>query len=391
VDSAQSARAWVRWLNENGGDGVKVRNGDHMRPDIMAALMDEARRLEMGTVAHLDQRGVEHMNAIQAARLGRRTVTHFYGHFESLLRPGEQLFPPDYDYADEQVRFSQVADWVNKIHPVGGSEWNAYLREHLQLGTVFDPTFNIYVASRDVVRMRTAEWHDRYTLPSLWEFFQPSPVAHGSYYRDWGTEVETAWKRFYQVWFQLVRDYHRMGGRITTGSDSGFIYQTYGFAYIMELEMLREAGLDPLEVVTAATLNGAKTLYEPMGIDDPPIGTVTPGKAADLVVAPENPLSDLSKPEWARRGGGFKTLYGTGSAPQRADRQARARRRHQVDDQGRRRLRRPPAARGCRRDGRAPASSAGLPHATRTEGASAHALKHPSKERAGISTRRLMR
>ena len=34
-------------------------------------------------------------------------------------------------------RFSQVADWVNKIHPVGGREWNAYLEEHLSLGTVF--------------------------------------------------------------------------------------------------------------------------------------------------------------------------------------------------------------------------------------------------------------
>jgi imidazolonepropionase-like amidohydrolase len=312
VDNAAKARAWVRWAKDNGVDGVKVRNGDHMRPDIFAALMDEARKLDLGTVAHLDQRGVEHMNAIQAARLGLGTVTHFYGHFESLLRKGEPVFPPDYDYSDEQVRFSQVTEWIDKIAPVGGHRWRAYLEEHLRLGTVFDPTFNIYVASRDVVRMRTAEWHDRYTLPSLWQFFQPSPVAHGSYYRDWGTEVETAWKRFYNVWFQLVRDYHAMGGRITTGTDSGFIYQTYGFGFIEELELLREAGLEPLDVITAATQSGARTLYEPMGVKDPPIGTVQPGKRADLVVAPANPLGDLSKPAWARRGGGFKTLYGTG-------------------------------------------------------------------------------
>ncbi|MGH3368185.1 MAG: amidohydrolase family protein [Nocardioidaceae bacterium] len=312
VDDDESARAWVRWAKDNGVDGVKVRSGDHMRPDIMAALLDEASSLQLGTVAHLDQRGVEQMNAIQAARLGLGTVTHFYGHFESLLRPGEQLFPHDYDYFDEQVRFSQVADWVRKIHPVGGSEWRAYLDEHLQRGTVFDPTFNIYVASRDVVRMRTAEWHARYTLPSLWDFFQPSAEAHGSYYMDWGTEVETAWKNYYQVWFELVRDYHEMGGRITTGSDSGFIYQTYGFGYVMELEMLRESGLDPLAVITAATLNGAKTLYEPLGIDNPPIGTVAPGKLADLVVTPADPTTDLSVDPWARRGGGFKTLYGTG-------------------------------------------------------------------------------
>jgi hypothetical protein len=63
--------------------------------------------------------------------------------------------------------------------------------------------------------------------------------AHGSYDWDWTTEIETAWKRFYDVWFRLVRDYHSIGGRITTGSDSGFIYQTYGFGYAMELEMPR--------------------------------------------------------------------------------------------------------------------------------------------------------
>jgi imidazolonepropionase-like amidohydrolase len=102
------------------------------------------------------------------------------------------------------------------------------------------------------------------------------------------------------VWFELVKDYHDLGGRITTGSDSGFIYQTYGFGYAMELEMLREAGLSPLEVIQAATSNGAKTLYEPKGIKNPPIGTVKAGKLADLVIVPENPVANL------------KTLYANG-------------------------------------------------------------------------------
>ena len=43
--------------------------------------------------------------------------------------------------------------------------------------------------------------------------------------------------------------------------------------------MLREAGLSPLEVIKAATLNGAKTLYEPKGIKNPPIGTVKPASS----------------------------------------------------------------------------------------------------------------
>jgi hypothetical protein len=62
-----------------------------------------------------------------------------------------------------------------------------------------------------------------------------------------------------------VNDYKKMGGRVVTGSDSGFIYQTYGFGYVNELEMLQEAGLHPLEVIQAATMNGAITLAEPKG------------------------------------------------------------------------------------------------------------------------------
>ena len=95
------------------------------------------------------------------------------------------------------------------------------------------------------------------------DFYAPSRTNHGSYWYDWTTDDEVAWRNFYQVWFRLVNDYKKMGGRVTTGSDSGFIYQTYGFGYINELEMLQEAGFHPLEVIQAATMNGAMTLYEP--------------------------------------------------------------------------------------------------------------------------------
>ena len=56
----------------------------------------------------------------------------------------------------------------------GHPEWKAYLQEHLKLGTVFDPTLTIYSAGRDVMRFRNAEWHDKYTLPSLMDFYAPS-------------------------------------------------------------------------------------------------------------------------------------------------------------------------------------------------------------------------
>ena len=166
----------------------------------------------------------------------------------------------------------------------------------LDLDFTLDPTFNIYEASRDLHRARRLEWHDTYTLPSLWKFFAPNRESHGSYWFNWGTEQEVAWKENYRLWMTFVNEYKNRGGRVTAGSDNGFIYQLYGFGYIRELELLREAGFHPLEVIRSATLNGAQALGA-----EKDLGTVEPGKLADLVIVDANPLENL------------QVLYGTGA------------------------------------------------------------------------------
>lgn len=297
VGTPEAARDWVRWASSHGVDGLKL---GAYPPDVMKALLDEAKRNGMGSTAHLQQSGVANMNALEAARLGLGTVTHFYGHFEALLKDyAIQPWPADFNANDEQQRFGQVARLWDKIYPPGSDEWNAYLKEHLALGTTFDPTMTAYAAGRDLMAMRQAEWHEKYTLPSMNDFYTANRTSHGSYWYYWTTWDEVAWRNFYQVWFKLLNDYKRMGGRVTVSSDAGFIYNDYGFGTIHEMELLQEAGFHPLEVIQAATYNPARTLYEPMGkpID---IGWVREGFLADLVVIDQNPLVNL------------KVLYGTG-------------------------------------------------------------------------------
>jgi len=146
------------------------------------------------------------------------------------------------------------------------------------------------------MRARRAEWHEEYTMPSLWQFYMPSKISHGSYWHFWGTEEEVDWRKNYYLWMTFINEYKNRGGRVTAGSDSGFIFQLYGFAYIRELELLREAGFHPLEVIRSATLNGAEAL----GMADQ-IGSVEVGKLADFAIVEENPLKNL------------KVLYGTGT------------------------------------------------------------------------------
>ncbi len=297
VDTPEQARAWVRWAAERGIDGVKLVA---YPPEIMEALLDEANQLGLGTTAHLAQLGVAQMNAIDAARLGLGTITHYYGLFEALYDDHDvQPWPTDMNYANEQHRFGEVANQWNVIHPQGSEEWNALLAELLEHDVVLDPTMTAYLASRDVMRARTAEWHERYTLPTLWDFYEPSRENHGSYYYDWTTRDEIAWKNFYRVWMALLDDYKDMGGKVTVSSDAGFIYNLFGFSTIEEMELLQEAGFHPLEVIRGATMHGAETLAAPRG-ERPAFGVVREGMLADLVISPENPLENL------------KVLYGTG-------------------------------------------------------------------------------
>ncbi len=72
------------------------------------------------------------------------------------------------------------------------------------------------------------------------------------------------------------------------GTDSGPPGRFQGLWEHREMELLVEAGIPPMEVIRAATLNGARFL----GIDDR-FGSLEEGKVADLLVLDGNPLEDI--------------------------------------------------------------------------------------------------
>jgi len=294
ISTPEMARTWVKANAKRGADGIKFFGAE---PDIMAAALDENKKLGLGSACHHAQLSVARWNVLHSARAGLTSMEHWYGLPEALFEDRTvQDYPLDYNYQNEQDRFEAAGElWAQAAEPYS-DHWNAVMNELLELDFTLDPTFNIYDANRDLQRTRRAEWHEDYTLPSLWKFFEPSKISHGSYWHYWGTEQEVAWKKNFQLWMTFVNEYKNRGGRVTTGSDSGYIYQLYGFAYIRELELLREAGFHPLEVIRSATLNGAEALK----IDDQ-IGSVQIGKLADFVIVEENPLVNL------------KSLYGTGA------------------------------------------------------------------------------
>jgi len=302
IDSEAAARAWTQFAAKQGVDCVKIMLPADFSVQAFKGVVEEARKLGLGTTAHLTQTGLSRINARTAGEMGLGTVTHFYGHMESLLKNGAvQHYSKDYNFNDEQYRFAEVADIWDQTYEPGSDQWKEYLREQKAHNVTFDPTMTIYAASRDLMRARNADWHEAYTMPQLWDYFQSNRENHGSYFFDWTTRIEVQWRRFYDRYMRLVNDYKNIGGRVTIGTDSGFIFKTYGFGYPEEMELLQEAGFDPLEVIQSATWNGALTLYEPKGVETPPIGALLVGRLADIVLVKENPLQN------------FKTLYATGT------------------------------------------------------------------------------
>jgi imidazolonepropionase-like amidohydrolase len=86
----------------------------------------------------------------------------------------------------------------------------------------------------------------------------------------------------------------KSGVKFTTGSDMWFDYpdKTRGQATAIMFGALKDLGMTPVDVIRAATVNAAESL----GWQDR-IGTVEPGKLADIIAVAGDPLVDVTQLE----------------------------------------------------------------------------------------------
>ncbi|MBL8896533.1 MAG: amidohydrolase family protein [Planctomycetes bacterium] len=274
----------VAELAQKGARGLKVFA---LHPDIYEALGLWADRYKLPIATDLK---IGEVDARLAAGYGIRTLEHWYGIPDAALG-GVQRFPPEYDWDDELQRFRWAATLWQQADP---AELEKLMQLLLEKQVTLDPTFAVYEVNRDLERARSLPWLATYAHPALLAFFEPNPRNHASFHWEWTALDEARWKEHYRHWMRFVREYGRRGGRITVGSDAGYMYQLYGFGTIRELELQLEAGFHPLEVLRHATRNGA------LALDLPDRGQVREGYRADLILVDGDPLVDL------------KVLYGTG-------------------------------------------------------------------------------
>ena len=286
VKNPTEARAKVREFKQAGYDGIKLFGVDR---DIMEAMEDEAHKLGLRVAQHT---GVEETNAWDDIKFGTTSIEHWYGIPDAAIESGRQNFPSNYNYNNEVDRFRYAGRLWREAN------WDKLMKVFdamIEAKVAWDPTLDIYEASRDLQRAQSNPAFTEYLHPVLEDYFKPNPANHGSYFIGWTSTDEAYWKENYRIWMRAVLEFERRGGTIGAGEDAGFIYQMYGFGLIRELELHQEAGFHPLKVIQHVTGNNAKI----MGQEDK-LGRIKVGFKADIIVVNGNPLEN------------FKVLYPTG-------------------------------------------------------------------------------
>jgi enamidase len=141
--------------------------------------------------------------------------------------------------------------------------------------------------------------------PGLEVLVAPLRELYDRAYTRVSADAQSNYAKLFPNGMRLERAFVRAGGMLIAGTDptgSGGVIP--GYSNQRQVELLVESGFTPLEAIQIATLNGAKYLGR-----EARIGSIAPGKQADLVIVNGNPaasIADIRNVETVfRRGVGY--------------------------------------------------------------------------------------
>jgi hypothetical protein len=283
VRTAADARSAVKQLAANGADLVKVY--ENLSRKAYFAIIDEARSTNIPVDGHLPFR----MTPEEVASAGQRTVEH----------PDALAVGCSIRAAGERKRFAAVMDGYKSL-----SESDRFLAMFRHVRALYDTRDSATCASAIEAFRRngvavTADlvaYHHVVNAEQILGDEARMQLVPEEILRNWKERFATeAFREFQSILrpvvpleLENIRLLKGSGVLLLAATDVGVPLQVPGISLHVELERLVEAGLTPLEALQAATLNPARVL-EITG----ELGTVEPGKLADLVLLDANPLVDI--------------------------------------------------------------------------------------------------
>ena len=253
-----------------GASGFKAKS---IGPDQLQALIARAHHHGLTVTAHLDSGFRGSVNPADAIWMGIDRVEHFLG--------GAAL-PPDRSAYDSLRTLSPQTEAFREVVDL-------YIRHRV----AFDATLTAYgyFANRDHFY---EYWTDesRFFTPYVRAFLEEHPPRR---------EFD-GFQQIFETKLKTVKAFFDAGGTITLGTDH-FSTGEYlpGFSVHREMHALSFAGIPNADVLRIATLNGARAL----GKGDR-LGSITPGKWADLVVVDGDPVAEITATRnvvWVMKGG----------------------------------------------------------------------------------------
>lgn len=273
VKTEADIRQEVRTQHEAGVDYIKLYTS--LSPDQMEAGIDEAHKLGLGTIAHL-----ENTSWTEAARRGLDDIVHIIPGSEQLL-PGEHRE----EFTKSILMGTQwFYKWFEYVD-LNGPEIEEMIRVMKENDVSVDPTLvlfhSVFLADKGIYQQNPALQYVPETMVENWNTF--------NFNLGWTEEdyerAEAAWSKVEQ----FTKLLHDSGIMLTAGTDANNPWIPAGESFHRELELLAASGISNSDVLRIATFNGARLLNT-----DHRTGTVQEGKEADLVILKKNPLDNIS-------------------------------------------------------------------------------------------------
>lgn len=275
ITTEEQAREAVRKSKAAGYDYIKIT--DFITPDLFDAAIDEAKKLGIKVVGHVDVS----VGAEKALAAGQH-VEHLDSYLESVLKDGAPM-----TRSVSGGGIFRPENWES-IDYIDDAKIRRLAKVTAKSGTFSTPTLNFWKvtfgvgASDDQIRAYP-------DFPFVPRYLRDPWFAAGK--RIWASPPsEARRKRFIAARNLIVKEIHKAGGKIMAGSDSPDWFMVYGFSLHRELRCLVEAGLTPFQALEAATRIPA----EFFGSN---IGTIKAGNQADLVLLDANPLEKIGNTE----------------------------------------------------------------------------------------------
>lgn len=273
VADAREARQAVDRLSVSGAHLIKAYT--RITPELMEAIVDEARTFRMPVAAHLGL-----TDAVTAGKLGVGSIEHLSGVPEAAGRPDPLFAAHRNGFFAGWTAFER--SWATldsaSLARVAGqlAEAKVTMVPTLVLHEVFSHLDDSASASVPDLLAVPAELRDAWNVPEM--------VQRAG----WTSADFEAFRQARPKQDLFVRLFSRAGGRVVTGTDASNQRLVPGASEHDELALLVAAGLTPTQALRAATRDAAALL----GADS--LGTLVPGKAADLVVLGRDPLADIT-------------------------------------------------------------------------------------------------